>query len=85
MLKLFTRAKEKTVGERVEELQNESVGIVKSFSDMIIKLKEVNEEIEDNKQKATSERDALNDTIARLEKTKQQNESVASKIEGIIS
>lgn len=85
MLNLFTRQKTKTVNERAYELQNESMGIVKSFSDMISKLKEVNDKIEADKQKASNERDLLNDTINQLELTKKQNEAIASKIENIIS
>ena len=46
------KTKEKSVNERVSELKQESVGIIQGFTDMIEKIKSVNEKIEADKEQA---------------------------------
>lgn len=78
------KTKEKSVNERVSEWKQESVGIIQGFTDMIEKIKSVNEKIEADKEQAVEQKQALENTIAELEKTKMQNQSIQSKIESII-
>lgn len=78
------KTKEKSVNERVSELKQESVGIIQGFTDMIEKIKSVNEKIDADKEQAVEQKQALENTIAELEKTKMQNQSIQSKIESII-
>lgn len=78
------KAKEKSVNERVSQLKEESFGIIQSFTDMVEKIKSVNEKIDVDKEKAVEQKKALEDTIAELEKTRNQNKAIQSKIEAII-
>lgn len=82
MLNLKTK---KTVNERVMELQSESKGIVSTFTAMINRLKEVNEEIEANKEAMVEDRDNLNYCIKEMENQLERNNAIKEKIENILS
>lgn len=82
MLNLRTK---KTVNERVMELQSESKGIVSTFTAMINRLKEVNEEIEANKEAMVEDRDNLNYCIKEMENQLERNNAIKEKIENILA